>query len=107
MYHHRIVGKGHTIWVGMSECSKGFNIIGAVLFECYCLFYMMTLCMYCWWYVFVKMLDSCCRAYRLSYAMDVSGLAGDGFANALVKSFTTSIVRSAEDEMGIVKLKEN
>ena len=55
----------------------------------------------------MKMLDSCCRAYRLSYAMDVSGLAGDGFANALVKSCTTSIVRSAEDEMGIVKLKEN
>ena len=39
--------------------------------------------------------------------MGASGLAGDGFANALVRSCAAEIARSAEDGMGIVRVDGN
>ena len=56
---------------------------------------------------FVKIPDSCCRSCRLTAAMGASGLAGDGFSNALVISCATAIVRSADDGMGIVRVDGN
>ena len=56
---------------------------------------------------FAKMSDSCCRACRLIFAIGASGLAGDGFANALVRSCAAAIAQSAEDVMGIVRLDGN
>ena len=57
--------------------------------------------------VFVKMSDSCCRACRLKSVMGASGLVGDGFANALVRSCAAAIARSVEDGMGVVRLNGN
>ena len=56
---------------------------------------------------FVKMSDSCCRACRLESAIGASGLAGDGFANALLRSCDAAITWSVEDGMYIVKLEGN
>ena len=55
----------------------------------------------------VKISDSCCRAYRLISAICASELAGDGFANALVRSCVAVNARSAEDGMGIVRVDGN
>ena len=54
-----------------------------------------------------NMSESCCRACRLVSAIGASGLAGDGFANALVRSCAAAIARSAEDGMGIVRVDGN
>ena len=40
---------------------------------------------------FAKMLDICCKSYRLTSAISASGLAGDGFSNALVRSCPAAI----------------
>ena len=57
--------------------------------------------------VSANMSESGCRACRLVYAIGASGLAGDGFANALVMSCAAAIARSAEDGMGIVRVDGN
>ena len=56
---------------------------------------------------FAKMSESRCRACRLVSTMGASGLAGDGFANFLVRSCAAAIAQSAEDMMGIVRVYKN